>query len=110
MSEDIKDASTPEVASPPPRRAKRHKAPDPEPVQAAVSPPQEAAVTPEAPTPRGEVTPAPVRFYRVRVAKRVCIRGGFTSLHAGKLLDVRSYGDTVIRSLREQGVELDPVS
>lgn len=67
----------------------------------------------EPPRPEPPLSPSPPSKpptkYRVRTTKVVSLGGIRTRLAEGKILEVRLYGATIINSLREQGVELDPL-
>lgn len=51
---------------------------------------------------------APVTVWRVTRTAKVSLRGQLTTLTAGKLVSVRSYGTDGIAMIRQQ-VELEPV-
>jgi hypothetical protein len=70
------------------------------------------AATPPAAVPTAEVVPSvppETRRWCVIEEVRIVIRGGFTTLHAGKILDEMHYSPDTIEDLRQQGVKLEAV-
>lgn len=100
----------PAVVAPPGRPGEDVPAP-PSPAPRPPPAPQPPVIRPaarELPQPSAQVAAA-TRF-RVKTTKMIVLRGGMTTLRAGKVIEAAGYGGAPgIARLVEQGVELEPV-